>query len=608
MNSLNRSAAYYSQIRVHPTDPETVYVSLERMWMSRDGGRTLAQTGWSISSWLTSTAIHGDYHPFWIDPFDPDHFVVGTDGGLYSSYDGGAAWEAHPMPIGQFYAIAVDMQKPYSVYGGTQDNGGWTGPSQTRHASGITEYDWYKYERDDGGYVQIDPVDPLMVYTSTQHGVIKRLDLRTGRPVPIAPKPASGEPPLRFGFIAPFLLSPHEHQTVYLGGQRLMRTTNRGERWMSVSGDLTKASTRADSVNATISTVAESPVSPGVLFVGTEDGNVHVTRDAGQSWTEVGSHVPGVPKDDAGRSVRWVSRVEASHFGAGRAFVAFDGHRDDDFHVYLFRTDDFGRTWQSIKGDLPDGFPVRVIREDRANPELLFAGTEIGVFSTLDGGRHWIRLDRGLPTVRIDDLVIHPRDPDLVVGTHGRGIYVLDIAPLEQLTSDVLQHESYFFQPSAATLWQVDLTRNRGISGARLLAAPNPYASLYPLSYRLDDISGIAPPGAAFYYRTKAGGVPVVVTIRDGGGKIVRELKDTAAAPGTNRILWDLRTPPVPLQPAWKRAGDNDDEQFRKMQLHDRPGRLAEPGSYDVTMEIGGKQFQRRLVIEPDPGNRRPTS
>ncbi len=607
MNKLNRSAAYYSQILVDPRDPDTLYLSLERMWMSHNGGRTLSQTGWSVSSWLTSTSIHGDYHPFWIDPSDPGHFIVGTDGGLYSSYDGGAAWEAHPMPIGQFYAIAVDMQKPYSVYGGTQDNGGWTGPSQTRHVSGIAEYDWYKYERDDGAYVQIDPLDPATVYTSTQYGVIKRLDLRTGRPTSIAPKLDPGEQPLRFGFVAPFILSPHDHQTVYLGGQRVVRTTNRGERWMSISADLTKASTRADSTWATISTLAESPLSPGVLFVGTEDGNVHVTRDGGHTWMEVGSHVPDVPKDDQGRPARWVSRIEASHFGAGTAFIAFDGHRDDDFHVYLYRTDDFGRTWRPVKGDLPDGFPVRVVREDRANPALIFVGTEIGVFSTIDGGQHWIRLEQSFPTVRVDDLVIHPRDPDLVVGTHGRGIYVLDIAPLQQLTSDVLETEAYFFQPTAATLWNVDLTKNKGISGARLLTAPNPYASLYPLSYRLDDTSGIAPPGAAFYYRTRLAGTAVVVTIRDGSGKMVRELKDTSAAPGLNRILWDLRVPPVPLQPAWKRAGDNDDERLSAMQLHDRPGRLVEPGAYEVTIDIGGERFQRRLVVEPDSGGRRTT-
>ena len=459
MNKSPSGRSFYSRIYAHPKDEDTVYVPVSRMWKSTDGGRTFEQAGWAFSSWLTSSFIHGDFHPFWIDPENPDHLIVGSDGGLYSSYDGGIHWEDHPMPIGQFFTIAVDMRKPYYIYGGTQDNGSWAGPSATRHISGVSDSDWFKYERADGCYVQIDPTDNMTVYTAIQNGRIRRLDLRKGVWAQIQPRAKKDEPPLRFNFIAPFLLSPHDPSTLYMGTQRLLKTTDKGDNWTAVSSNLTKGGE-----DATITTISESPLVPGLLFVGTEDGNVQVSRDDGATWTNVADRIPGLPSDENGQPNMYVSRVEASHFDAGTAYVSFDGHRDDDFGVYLFRTTDYGKTWESIKGNLPDGFPLKVVREDLKNPNLLFVGTAVGVYVSIDGGGHWVPLKNELPPVRVDDMVIHPRDADLVIGTHGRGIYVIDISPLQEMTSEVMSSDAHLFNIQPETLFYLDITKNKGAS------------------------------------------------------------------------------------------------------------------------------------------------
>jgi hypothetical protein len=264
--SVLRRASYYSHIYVHPLDENAVYIPEVRMNISTDGGKTFEQAGWAFSSWLTSKFIHGDFHPLWINPEDLDHMIVGTDGGLYSSYDGGKNWEAHFMPIGQFHTIAVDMRKPYYIYGGMEDNGSWAGPSATRHFSGITNHDWFKFEHSDGAYIQIDPTDNMTVYSEWQNGNIRRLDLRTGMRTEIKPQADTGDASLRFNFITPFLLSCHDSNTLYLGTQKVMKTTDRGDNWVAISPDLTR-----DKRTASISTIAESPIKQGLLFAGTEE-------------------------------------------------------------------------------------------------------------------------------------------------------------------------------------------------------------------------------------------------------------------------------------------------------------------------------------------------
>jgi photosystem II stability/assembly factor-like uncharacterized protein len=599
MNKFPTGASYYSKIYAHPKNEDGVYVPETRMWTSIDGGKTFEQTDWAFSSWMTGSYIHGDFHPFWIDPSDANHLIAGTDGGLYSSHDGGENWEAHPMPIGQFYTIAVDMRNPYYVYGGLQDNGGWAGPSATRHMSGITDNDWFKYETSDGGYVRVDPTDNMTVYTEIQNGGIRRLDLRTGAWTRIQPRAEKGESPLRFNFIAPFILSSHDPYTLYMGAQRILKTMDKGNNWKSISPDLTKGDK-----DAIITTVAESPLVHGLLFVGTEDGNLYITQNDGETWTNVVNSVLGLPRDKKGQSNIYVSRLEASHFNPSTAYVSFDGHRDDDFRVYIFRTTDYGKTWASIKGDLPDGFPVQVIREDFKNPNLLFVGTSIGAHVSVDGGVHWEALKNGLPPVPVADMIIHPRESDLAIGTYGRGIYVMDISPLQELTHQVMNSDMYLFNMKPATLFYLDTTKNKGASGDRRFFVPNPFYEVFDLEasrYFLGQGSELAPPGAAiYYYIQKEMTGPVKITILDHRGELVlREFTGESHA-GINRVLWDLREKSIPPPPKWRGAGGNDAVRLRDRGRIERPGPLVSPGQYLVRLSVGGKIIERTLVINRD--------
>jgi photosystem II stability/assembly factor-like uncharacterized protein len=596
VNKAPTGSSFYSRIYTHPKEEDKLYVPTQRMWISTDGGETFTQAGWAFSSWLTSRYIHGDFHPLWIDPKNLDHLIAGTDGGLYSSYDGGKNWEAHQMPIGQFYTVSVDMRNPYWIYGGLQDNGGWAGPSATRHMSGIADYDWFKYETADGGYVQIDPTDNKTIYSETQYGNIKRLDLSTGSWVSIQPQEEEKKPPLRYHFIAPFLLSPHDAHNLYMGSQRLLKTTDMGKTWHSISTDLTRGGEEA-----TISTIAESPLVPGLLYVGTEDGNVQTSQDDGVTWTNVAPRIPGIPIDQDGQPNIYVSRVEASHFDAGTAYVSLDGHYTDDFGVYLYRTTDHGKNWQSIRGNLPDGFPIRVIKEDQQNPNLLFVGTAVGVHVTIDGGKHWVPLRNGLPPVPVHDMVIHPRDADLVIGTHGRGIYIMDISPLQELKTETAKRDVFLFKVQPVTLFHLDITKNKGVRGDRLFFAPNPYSDLFDLEvsrYIQGQGSGLAPPGAAIYYHLKEESrEPVEISIFDHREeKVVRRLKGSSQR-GINRILWDLRRSPIPLE---RIRGGNDAARIRNRGFEEKPGPMISPGLYHVTLSVGKICLKTSILVKPD--------
>jgi photosystem II stability/assembly factor-like uncharacterized protein len=591
----NSRPSYYSRIYVHPKEEDTVFVPIERMWKSTDGGLGFEQTDWAFSSWLTTDYIHGDFHAIWINPDNPAHMFVGTDGGVYSTYDGGLNWEAHRMPIGQFHAIAVDMRKPYYVYGGMEDNGGWAGPSATRHMSGISDYDWFKYETADGAYVQIDTTDNMTIFTEIQNGGIKKIDVRTGKYTSIQPRAKPGEPPLRFNFYAPFILSPHDPRRLYMGAQRLLKSEDGGDAWISVSRDLTKGGDAA-----TISTLAESAVKPGLLYVGTEDGNVFISRDDGATWTNVADRITGLPQDSGRRPDIFVSRIEPSHHQEGTAYASFDGHRDDDFRTYLFRTRDYGQSWVSIKGNLPDGYPVRVIREDPKNPNLLFVGTYVGVWATMDGGISWMPLNNGLPPVPVADLVIHPRDVDLVAGTHGRGIYILDTWPMQQLTTESMESDCALFNIEPATLYHLDITKNKGASGARRFAAQNPFAELFDMDaarYILGLGSELAPPGAGIYYYLKSGQKnSVEISILNQNGGLVRRLEGPAKA-GLNRVSWDLRESPQPMK---LDPSGNDAVRLRARGISEHPGPLVKPGQYRVRLKAGENIIERELTIEPD--------
>jgi photosystem II stability/assembly factor-like uncharacterized protein len=618
MSNNNNRPMYYSKIRVDPNNDQIVYTLGASASKSTDGGRTFETMGGQS---------HGDHHSLWINPRDSSHLLIGNDGGLDVSYDQGESWEEiSTMPVGQFYAISADMRKPYYVCGGLQDNGSWCGPSAVRSNTGILLTDWYRIGGGDGFYTQNDPSDWTVGYVESQDGNTSRYDLRTGDTQSIRPAaPQRGAPPaqpaggaggrggrgnplgnivpapdpgtsFRFYWNTPFILSPHNPRTVYLGGDRLFKSATRGDSWtasadltnnigrndrpiMGVAGDAPMASKHDGAASySSITTISESPVAAGTLWVGTNDGNVQVSRDDGATWTNVVGAVPGVPKETH------VSRIEASHFDPGTAYVTFDGHRTDDHKPYVFVTRDYGKSWTSISGTLPPG-NVNVIREDPRNPRLLYLGTEYAFYISVDGGREWKRFMNGLPTVRIDDILVHPRDNDLIVGTHGRSIWIVDdITPLQQLTDAVTEADVHLFDIRPATAWVADTMLSRGLGGAKHFFGQNP------------------PRGAAIAYYLKSASAPMAssaenhtvrITVSDLRGTVVRELTGTSEA-GINRVQWNLAPNPQPNQGrGFGGRGGRGGPTFVA-------GPTVAPGTYRVTLAAGGKELVKTVLVERD--------
>jgi photosystem II stability/assembly factor-like uncharacterized protein len=537
VNDLCPRPFYFGLIRIDPADPNRVYVGGVNLHVSADGGRTFSKDG--------GRGIHADHHALWIDPSDTNHLIDGNDGGLYFSYDRGRNWEAvRGMPLGQFYGVAVDIRQPYRVYGGLQDNGSWGGPSATRSPEGITAADWTRLLAADGFQCQADPADADTVYAESQWGGLTRVNVRTGETRDLQPKAADRAPAYRFNWNAPILLSPHNPRLVYFGGNHLFRSLNRGDTWEVISPDLTAGRPGpSPDQGHTITAVAESPVTPGVLWVGTDDGRVHLSRNGGVTWTDVGDRVPGL------RGAGWVTRIEPSHFAEGAAYLAIDRHCQDDRRPYVFRTLDYGSSWQDVTRDLPADGPVHVVRADPRNRDLLFAGTEHGLFVSLDAGLSWQRLRAGLPTVPVYDLVIHPRDHDLVIGTHGRSIYVLDITPLEELPP------RQWMQPALCDVKPATRFRYHGAHelGARMYAAPNP------------------PSGAVIWYYLREQQRAVRIVIADARGVAVAVLAGPEEA-GLHRVVWDLRA----------RSG------------------AAPAGDYQVRLEVGDRPPVKKLHVDAE--------
>ena len=650
VNTYNNRPFYYSQIRINPLDDQRVYVLTTRFMVSEDGGKTLRNGS-------EDQEVHGDFHALWLDPTDADRYYLGADKGASLTHDHGVHFLLFDnLPIGQFYRIGVDMRTPYYVYGGMQDNGTYAVPSFSRDARGILNDSNWKLHWGDGQHIQIDPNNWRTVYTEMENGRSFRYDPLTHRITSLRPTPGTitnyeavisdtlrrGGQEFRWNWTAPLVMSPHDPKTLFVGANHLFKTEDGGAAWSIISPDLTtndpvkrvrgrSGGLTPDNSGAehhcAISTVSPSPVAAEVIWVGTDDGNVQVTRDGGRTWTNTRANIPGVPDGI------WVSRVEASHFDAGTAYVSFDGHRSDRFEPWIFKTDDFGQTWTSLSGDIPHGQVIRVVREDLRNPNLLFAGTEFGVFATLDGGHHWSRLMNNLPTVSIYDLVIHPRDNDLVAGTHGRSFWILDdISPLQQLTPAAREAAAHLFDQRPATLWEN--TSRGGQRGHFWFAGENPAtieltSSVPRAEYRNTTF--------ITYYLGKQPAAPARLEIADPARSLshVAELDGT---PGIHRYRWNLQFDPDPLTEAQQQHVDalfqrflqqfpfnalrqayarfqqakTPLEQLQAVQIL-RSGFFdaglgdeyaipaAGPGRYDLTLTVDGTDYTSTLTVRADP-------
>ncbi len=420
---------YFGQIRAAPDDVDRVYVLGVPLLVSEDGGVTWRGTA--------GRRVHGDHQAMWIDPEQSQHVVLGNDGGLDVTFDGGKTWlSLSTVSVGQFYTVAVDMADPYNIYGGLQDNGVLKGSSRSR--PNITS-SWERAGGGDGMWAQIDPRDNATYYAGSQFGYY----FRSGPAGYQRVKPRNGvlEEPLRYNWLTPILLSSHNADVLYYGANKMFRSMDQGETFTALSDDLTHSSNRGDVPFATITVVAESPKRFGLLWVGTDDGHVYVTRSSGAEWTEVSG---GLPRD------RWVSRVEASNHHENVAYVSLNGYRDDDITAYVYRTHDLGRTWRDISGGLPDE-PVNVVREDPVNPAVLYVGTDRGAYVSLDTGHTWQAAGSGLPNVPVHDLIVHPRERELVAGTHGRSVWILDVLPVQELNEEVRASEVHVFPVDGVT-------------------------------------------------------------------------------------------------------------------------------------------------------------
>ena len=590
MSATNPRPSYFSQIRVDPNNDLRVWVSGTSLMSSEDGGKTFRNSTLSTANGIYGS-MHEDFHAQWIDPANSDHMIAGNDGGMQTTWDGGAHWELHNnVAIGQFYGISYDFKRPYNVCGGLQDNDSWCGPSLAPIIRGITNDEWLKVGGGDGMYSQVDPEDSNIVYAEGQDGNITRRDLRTEQSRSIRPREQDEkEPRFRFHWTTPFVISHFDPKMLYMGGNYVFRSTDRGDSWQKLGADLTTGADRTkmqilgkvpdkdtlsrnDGVTSfpEITTLSESPVRAGILWAGTSDGNVQVMRD-GKTWNNVMANIPGVPKGT------FVSRVLASKYGEGSAFVAFDGHRNNDFKPYLFMTTDFGGHWTDLTNGLPQNTgTVHVIVEHFRNPNLLFAGTELGLFASFDRGQNWQELKNNLPRVPVDDILIHPRENDLILGTHGRSIWILDdITPLEQLSAKIMTSDAHLFDIRPAVEWHL-MDAKTAIGHAFYVAQNPPYGALIQ-----------------FYLKSKTERGALKIDVLNGDGKVVRTLADVPNETGLNRVAWDLRTDsPAPNAAPAAGGGGGRGGAAR--------GYLVPPGEYSVRLAVAGASQTKKVLVEDD--------
>ena len=592
VSDQNIRPMYYSHVFIDPTDENRVYTLATSSHRSEDGGRSFQE----IASRPTyDVGVHADHHSMWINPGDPEHFYLAGDAGLHETYDGGETFRRiNNLPIGQFYGIDVDDRDPYWVYGGMQDNHSWMGPSATRSWEGIVDDDWRQTGFGDGMYQQAAP-DGRTIYINAQNGAWTRFDNVTGDMMSLRLTAPEGEEPYRWDWVSPSLLSRHDPNVVYVGGNRLFISRDRGSSFERTE-DLTRrqdrdemeimgvkgreiALSRNDGTSSygEIVTLSESPLDPDVLWVGTDDGNVQVSRDGGRSWNEVSGGAEGAPGG------AYVSRVAASAADAGTAHVAFDAHRDGDFAPYLYRVEEFGARWTPLHGGLPSG-SVNVVAEYPDNPHVLFVGTEHHVFASGDGGASWAKFP-GLPTTAYDDLVVHPREKDLVLGTHGRSIIVVDdVAPLAEYAAlgaangaaNATLHLFALRRGTVRNYWKDTSYRAQAV-----FMGQNP-ADGTLVTYWLG-------PDA-----TQAQ-TPVRLSIRNSAGQTVRVM-DAPGGPGTHRVNWDLRQGLPGDSEAW--AAHDPSEVPRPLANR---GPFVSPGVYTAELAVGGAVHARKFQVRGDP-------
>ena len=565
---------YYGQVRVDPNDTNHVYVLGVGVHHTTDGGKT----------WTRPFPFGGDNHALWINPRDSRHMILGHDHSMGVTFDAGQSWyRPDNKPLAQFYAIGVDMDEPYNVYGGTQDNGSWRGPSSKPNGAPIRIEDWFNVGGGDGMYNVPDWSNSRWLYNESQFGPLVRVDQQTGARKSIRYR-GPGASEMRWNWNSPIVVSPHDSDVIYHAGNRVLRSAFRGENWEFVSPDLTvneekKRDGRGNIQYATITALDESPIVPGLLWAGTDDGNVQVTRDGGATWTNVRGNMPGHPG-------YWVSRVEPSNHNPAVAYVSVTGYRNDDFTPFVWKTSDYGQTWTSIAGNLPDE-PINVIREDHRNPNLLIVGTELGLHASLDGGRSWGSIRGDMPRQPTHDAIIHPRADELVVGTHGRGMFITDLSPLQALTADTMNAPAHLIDPRPAML-------SAGPGLRRASATQN--------------FNGPSrPAGATLHYWLSAPAAgEVTVRIYD-GTRLVYELKGPNEA-GVNTVVWDLTRFTRERTDAEKqaaRAAGARRGRFGGPPPHPEfitgPGM---PGTYRVVLSAGGRTIEKPLLVTSDPGAR----
>ncbi len=522
-DNVSSKAAYsFNKIRVAPDNPDKIFILNESLEYSEDGGKTWHNIKWSEIDKFSK--MFGDVRSMWIDPNDSRHMLIGSDGGLYVTYNEGKTVDhLYNIPLGEIYTVEADNKTPYNIYVGLQDHEIWKGPSNSWRGE-ITIEDWFLVGKWDGMYCKVDPTNNRWAYTTTQFGGHQRVDMLKGERVDIEPKREKGKPPYRFGWTPPIQISSHNPRIIYAGAQMLLMSLDRGENWIEISPDLTtnnpvKIAGKGHMMYCTITTISESPIKAGIIWVGTDDGKVHVTTDFGKHWKERTSKITalGCPKN------YWVTRIFASYHSPSRAYVTKSGFKFDDFRPFVFRTDDYGKTWTDITGNLPR-VSVNVIYEDRKNPDLLFVGTEKGVYISFTRGKIWFPFNNNMPHVPVMDLMVHSRESDLIVGTYGRGAFITDISPLRELTAEVLKKDAFLFkiEPKPQKNYsQRKFWGNFELLGNRPLTTPN------------------EPNGLAIYYYFKSDAKKdATLEVYNVYGKLIKSIK-IKHKKGLHRIYWD---------------------------------------------------------------------